>query len=533
MPYLGLRTISLGHNVFDRIHFMFPWPTSILFEVQETSLPLPTNPEIERILDSNISLTPGRIWIDDDVYNLVNQDQLLIEHKDKLVEHYLCAYTFPACSGLITADIRSFELSPDNPLGNHVDVISVFDQNKYKYFLHARGYFFGLVVCSNENRCFDAAIIPNIIDTFVNSVELNYLADSFTYYPPTYERVTERILIKEASSRIEVHPAEFKAAYENILISEVNICPAPIALYDTIVEQILIKDAFTQIVAHPAEYETVTEIVLLKEAANTYDTLSLDYSIAEKIIEICPPIRTWSKISIDTLCSSDSLWPCVNYRWDHIVAKDTALEFPYFHVSCPEGFNQLGHYCIRLRENSAEYEERMYQRLVQPATTQTTNVPAEYKTIRRIGITNLADVPDSCILATYDSVTFQKLIQPVSTGVVEIPAEYGERIYEKLVSPASYPSHNSPPDPFLYAKKEILLQSKFNPSFEYVCDKILTSDIIEKIKAKLLNQGFDSGTSQDPLDHKFACAIIEYQQKNKLPIGRINFETLSHLNVDY
>ena len=64
--------------------------------------------------------------------------------------------------------------------------------------------------------------------------------------PDQYETVTERVLLKEASSRIEVIPA----------------------VYDTIEEEILEKEAYKVLTLQPAVFTTASQALLVKEASS-------------------------------------------------------------------------------------------------------------------------------------------------------------------------------------------------------------------------------------------------------------------------
>jgi hypothetical protein len=64
------------------------------------------------------------------------------------------------------------------------------------------------------------------------------------FVPATYESMTERILVKEASEEVEIIPAA----------------------YEWVEERVLVKDASTRLEEVPAQYEWVEEKILIREA---------------------------------------------------------------------------------------------------------------------------------------------------------------------------------------------------------------------------------------------------------------------------
>jgi len=86
--------------------------------------------------------------------------------------------------------------------------------------------------------------------------------------PDQYETITEQILIKEPSERLEVIPAQFEiVSPEKVLIKE-GTDKGPVD-YETITGQVLLKHAYTVLGVLPAVYVTAEEDILIKEATPT------------------------------------------------------------------------------------------------------------------------------------------------------------------------------------------------------------------------------------------------------------------------
>lgn len=68
---------------------------------------------------------------------------------------------------------------------------------------------------------------------------------------------------------------------------------------------------------------------------------------------------------------------------------------------------------------------------------------------------------------------------------------------------------------------------------EIVCDKDLTSSLIEDVQIFLIEAKFLTGVSTGKFDYDTRGALIEYQKINGLPVGQVDFETLDSMGVDY
>ena len=91
--------------------------------------------------------------------------------------------------------------------------------------------------------------------------------------PDEYETVTERIKVKDASTRIETVPAEYETVTEQALGkaagTRIEVIPAA---FEDAEERIMTKAASTRIETIPAVYETVTESVLKKSSWDSFDS---------------------------------------------------------------------------------------------------------------------------------------------------------------------------------------------------------------------------------------------------------------------
>ncbi len=255
--------------------------------------------------------------------------------------------------------------------------------------------------------------------------------------PAVYETVTERVLIKEASTRIVPSPPVHETVTERVLIrpasSRLVVKPAQ---FETRTERVLVKEASSRIVAKPAVYEPVTERVLIRAASSRIETVPAEYRTDTETIETKPASTKWVKKKADKNCLSADPNDCLVWCLVEQPAQYRTIS-KRVRVGCPVGYQDKGDDCIKEIDIPAEYGERTYQKLVQPASTETIEIPAEYG--ERTYTVKVAPASSETIEipAEYGERTYQKLVQPATTEVIEIPAEYGERTYRKLVSPAT------------------------------------------------------------------------------------------------
>jgi len=193
--------------------------------------------------------------------------------------------------------------------------------------------------------------------------------------PAQYETSTEKVVKREAGSRIETIPAKFAVGEETVVVKEAStklvVVPAQ---YGTVTEKVLVKPASSRLVEVPAKYNTVTERVLDK-AAHT----------------------VWKRSSAALGGGSGNI--------------ETRIDQSTGEIMC-------------LVEVPATYKTVTKTVLVSPATVKETPVPAEYKTVTRRVEKSPATTKTVEIPAEYRTVKIQKIATPAQTREIAIPAEY-------------------------------------------------------------------------------------------------------------
>ncbi len=196
--------------------------------------------------------------------------------------------------------------------------------------------------------------------------------------PDQYETVTEQILLKEASTRIEVVPA----------------------VYTTDEEQVVVKEAYRVLEVVPASFTTQTEQIMVKEPSERLEYVPPVYETVTEQVLVAPASTKWTKGRASRSCLSANPEDCK--------------------VWC-------------LTEVPAQYKTVTKQVLKAPATTRSIPIPAEYKTITRAVTQSPAQTREREVPAEYRNVRRQKLQSPATTRDVEVPAEYSTITTKKLV----------------------------------------------------------------------------------------------------
>ncbi len=197
---------------------------------------------------------------------------------------------------------------------------------------------------------------------------------------PTYDTVSERMLVQEASERIEVIPAKFTTVKKRVLVKEASekLVTVP-AKYRTVKERVLVKPATKKLVQVEPTYETVTERVIDKPAHTTWQKGT-------------GPIQRIDETTGEIMCL----------------------------VTVP-----------------ASYKTVKKRVLKTPASTKVVEIPAVYNTIEKRVVESPASTRKVEIPAEYKTVTVTDEAAPASEKRIKIPAKYATVTKRKLVKDGS------------------------------------------------------------------------------------------------
>ncbi|MEZ5650408.1 MAG: peptidoglycan-binding domain-containing protein [Burkholderiaceae bacterium] len=192
------------------------------------------------------------------------------------------------------------------------------------------------------------------------------------YIEPTYRMVSEKLIVREATSRIDTVPARFEKVTERVLVKPADqrfeIVPAR---FEWVEERVLVTPESTRLVAVPAVTRQVSEKVLVKAGYTTWKKgrgpiQKIDETTGEImcLVEVPPVYDTVSKtVEVSPEQVREELVPAV-YR---TVRKQVM-------VSAAES---------RPVEIPAEYKSVEVERLAEPAREVRIAIPAQIETVQR------------------------------------------------------------------------------------------------------------------------------------------------------
>jgi hypothetical protein len=188
-----------------------------------------------------------------------------------------------------------------------------------------------------------------------------------TFVGPTYRTVTEQVLKRGESERLELIPAQYTWEKQSVLVKEashrIEIIPAK---YQWVEEKVLVGPESKRLVEVPAQYEMQRERVLVKEAHTVWKK---GRGPIEKI--------------------------------DHATGE----------IMC-------------LVEVPASYKTVSKRVMISPPTTKEVFIPAQYETIKKRVMVEPPKERKVEIPAEYKTVKVRKMLTPPQERKVAIPAEY-------------------------------------------------------------------------------------------------------------
>jgi len=195
--------------------------------------------------------------------------------------------------------------------------------------------------------------------------------------PPTYRTVTEEVLKRGSSERVEIIPAKYEWVRERVLVKEaserVEVAPAK---YKWVEEKVLVKESSSRIVEVPAKYEWVEEKVLVKPAHTVWKKGR-------------GPVEKVDNATGEIMCLVE-----IPATYKTVKKRVT--------VSPPS---------TRVVEVPAKYESVKKQIMVQPPTTKRSEIPAVYKWVK-----------------------VRKMVSPPEERKIEVPAQYQTVSRKELVT---------------------------------------------------------------------------------------------------
>jgi len=192
--------------------------------------------------------------------------------------------------------------------------------------------------------------------------------------PEKFSTVTEKVLVKEASTKLVKIPAKYRY----------------------VTKKVLVKEASTKIETIPAVYKTVTEKVLVKPASTQTVTVPPVYKTVKEKVMVEPAHTEWKKGR-------------GVYSYDNSTLKTKTT--PTGEVMC-------------LVKVPPKYKIITRKVMVKPACTISKPVPPVYKTITKKVVVQPAKEVVKKVPAVYKTIKVKEIVSPEMTKEIKVPAVY-------------------------------------------------------------------------------------------------------------
>ena len=307
-----------------------------------------------------------------------------------------------------------------------------------------------------------------------------------------YEDRTQRRLVKEASEKITIVPAEF----------------------ETVQEQIEIKQASTEVVDVPAVYRSETESVLVEPARNVWSS--------------CGQVERSDNTAGEIMCLNRQ-----PERYETLTKTVLATPATTKTINIP-----------------AVYQTVEVQRLIKPASEIREEIPAEYETItRRVKVEEpvffwLAKGEEVEANAVSTGRTIcrnikraevmplakQIVVEPAMAVSSAVPPTYETIQVAELVSPASERRILIPERTRTVTSRTETAPGRLEWR-QVLCEPDMTPEMVVSIQQALQREGFNPGRIDGIVGRITLDALERFQSENDLGRGGITYESLEQLEI--
>jgi hypothetical protein len=332
--------------------------------------------------------------------------------------------------------------------------------------------------------------------------------------PPRYETVTETVVKKPASSRIEVVPARYEMVKETVTVREPSkrLVVVP-ATYKTVTERIEVKPASKRLEVIPATYKNVTETIEVRPASSRIEPVPATFEDVTERVLVREAYTTWKRGSA--------------YLSKAKEVKTSAGRA----VSGKAQAQGLGDDVLCLVEIPAEYKTVTRRVEKTPATTRETPIPGETQTVTRRVVDREATTREIEIPAEFQTVTRRVVDTPATTREVEIPGETKTVMVRKQVSPAERKTIVIPEVTGTVTKTKLVSEATVAWR-SILCETNATPSKIKEIQNALMAAGHNPGKIDGVLRSDTMRAVNAFQAAKNIPVEPyLTIDTVAALNV--
>ena len=250
-------------------------------------------------------------------------------------------------------------------------------------------------------KCYVRCKTPDVWKNEDVTIEIYPAYKKYITHPAVYKTITERVLVKEASTRLEIVPA----------------------VYETVDVVVVVKEASYRLEVVPGAFGTETVTYRAKEDGSELTAFAAKFKPDFKTIEVKPESATWVMSDVAPDCESGNPDDCRYWCYKAIPAEFenvpiTLLDVDAYVKRNPlPGFDKTYKKTVVTKEPTTRKieipaETKVVKKtvMVTPPTTKVIEIPAEYETITKVVLEKDAWEEEIVVPAQYKTVTKEVLV---------------------------------------------------------------------------------------------------------------------------
>ncbi len=397
-------------------------------------------------------------------------------------------------------------------------------------------------------------VVPPKLEWVEEKIEVKPEIKEIVPVPPKYKKVTETVTVKAAekkwttSLKKNAAPASpeilnaAKAAGVNVEAMQPNTCYREYytpAKYKTVTEEVVIKEESEKIEVIPPKFEWVEKKVMVRPPIKKLVPVPAKYEIVKEKVLVEPEKTVWKKGTDPAqkiAGATGDIMCLVKIPAKYKVIKKKVLKSPA---------------TTKVVEIPAEYKTIKVKKLVQPAQVKKIKIPAVRKKITK----TVLESPPSflwkragesvtkgytftghqiCLVETPPKtikITKTVVEKPATTKEVVVPAEFKTIKVAKIVEPAKEIKIPVPAQYITVAKMVKVAE----PTMKWqriLCKTNMSPDIIAALQEALNKRGYNAGKVDGKIGRQTLSALERFQKDKGLATGGITYETLKALGIN-
>jgi len=376
-----------------------------------------------------ILISEDIILIDEVAHNITLANRIYFSNKTELHDVFDCKVKFDDLAYALVGYVQHISFD-----GINTTASIVYFNNALPINLITESTRWTTAFCDPEHtvQVLRPAQFDTISEPYIKTIDIS--GAIIDYQPARFDTIIEQHLVKEGFSALqEVVPAQFETVTELVLLEESDVCRNDHTEYELVTEQVLEKDFHIELEGIPATFQNNSELVLAKDGY-------IEYEFADPILTS----DTFQLLEQTDYLELQKSWlaDCEGFgldciEWQPFTDSLAKKVYLYDKITCPIDF-EYNKWCQKRNVFPDSVISRSWQTLSQTLEVEQNQIAAQYGTRQYTHIKNKNEIPDSCIEYQYEKRQFQKLVQPATILTEEVPAVFETRSYIRRSSQSTF-----------------------------------------------------------------------------------------------